>query len=132
MGIASEGGIVSLKQTAYIEKMAKTQFGDDIPADCKAFNTPYIFEGSSPTWSPTLAQVAADVLSDDSIRSPESICAYQSIVGAFLYAATRPDVAYAVGMLCRAMGKPSPDTMLAAQHVLAYLYHSRYLGPRYE
>ena len=44
---------------------------------------------------------------------------------------TRPGVAYAVGMLCRAMGSPSPDTMVAARHVLAYLYYSRHIGLRY-
>ena len=128
--IASEGNVVSLKQTAYIEKMAKNQFGDDIPPDCKAFNVPYVFEGSTAT----LAQVIADALSDDRVRSPEEIKAYQSIVGALLYAAThtRPDIAYAVGMLCRAMGSPSPDSMLAARHVLAYLYYSRHIGLRYE
>ena len=45
---------------------------------------------------------------------------------------TRPDVAYAVGMLCRAMAKPTPALMAAAQRVLMYLYRTRELGLRYE
>ena len=55
-------------------------------------------------------------------------------MGALLYAAThtRPDIAYAVGMLCRAMARPTNDTLVAARHVLSYLYHSRNIGLRYE
>ena len=36
---------------------------------------------------------------------------YQSLVGALLYCSgnTRPDVAFAVGMLCRAMSKPTKE-----------------------
>ena len=39
---------------------------------------------------------------------------YQSLVGALLYCSgnTRPDVAFAVGMLCRAMSKPTKDCLL--------------------
>ena len=59
---------------------------------------------------------------------------YQSLVGSLLYAATntRPDIAYAVGMLCRAMGKPTPDLFEAALRVVAYLHHHRHVGLRYE
>ena len=51
-------------------------------------------------------------------------------MGSLLYAAvqTRPDIAYAVGMLCRAMGKPTPELLLAATHVLCYLSRTRELG----
>eukprot|EP00965_Chrysotila_dentata_P083001 2738318-Pleurochrysis_carterae.AAC.1 len=47
---------------------------------------------------------------------------YQSLVGAILYCSTqtRPDVAYAVGMLCRAMGCPTPALLDAAHRELAY------------
>ena len=44
---------------------------------------------------------------------------------------TRPDVAYAVGMLCRAMGKPTPDLYLDALRVLYYLHQHRDIGLRY-
>ncbi|KAL1526394.1 hypothetical protein AB1Y20_015107 [Prymnesium parvum] len=52
---------------------------------------------------------------------------YQSLVGAMLYCAvnTRPDIAYAVGMLCRAMGKPTPQLYECALQVLYYLHHHR-------
>ena len=59
--------------------------------------------------------------------------AYQSLVGALLYCAvnTRPDVAYAVGMLCRAMGKPTPGLYGAALRVLFYLHCHRDIVLRY-
>jgi hypothetical protein len=58
---------------------------------------------------------------------------YQSLVGSLLYCAvnTRPDVAYSVGLLCRAMGKPTPATYRAALQVLYYLHHHRHVGLRY-
>jgi len=59
---------------------------------------------------------------------------YQSIVGALNYSAThtRPDVAYSVGQLSRAMAYPTPELLLAAEHVLRYLHRTRHLGLRYE
>ena len=59
---------------------------------------------------------------------------YQSIVGALNYCAThtRPNVAYAVGQLSRAMAYPTPELILAAEHVLRYLHRTRHLGLRYE
>ena len=44
---------------------------------------------------------------------------------------TRPDTAYAVGMLCRAMGKPTPELYHAALRVLYYLHHHQRIGLRY-
>ena len=65
---------------------------------------------------------------------PALLRAYQSLIGALLSCAvnTRPDVAYAVGMLCRAMGKPTPELYLDALRVLYYLHHHREIGLRYE
>lgn len=59
--------------------------------------------------------------------------AYQSLTGALLYCAvnTRPDVAYSVGMLCRAMGKPTVPLLDAAYRVLYYLYHHGQVGLHY-
>ncbi len=55
---------------------------------------------------------------------PTLINNYRKLVGALLYAATstRPDIAYAISMLCRAMSKPTDQLMAAALlRVLAYL-----------
>ena len=45
---------------------------------------------------------------------------------------TRPDVAYSVGMLARAMGKPTPDLLEAALRVLYYLDQHKHVGLRYQ
>jgi hypothetical protein len=47
---------------------------------------------------------------------------YAACVGALMYAATmtRPDIAYAVGSLCRYMAAPTKDHWLAAKRVLRY------------
>ena len=56
------------------------------------------------------------------------------LVGALLYSATntRPDISYAVGMLCRAMSRPTPQLLEDAYRVLRYLYRTREIGLRYE
>ena len=65
---------------------------------------------------------------------PDLLKRYQSIVGALLYCATntRPDVAYAVGMLCRAMGKPTLELYDDALRVLRYLRRTKAIGLRYK
>ena len=59
---------------------------------------------------------------------------YQSLVGALLYCSgnTRPDVAFAVGMLCRAMSKPTPELFQDGLRVLSYLHRTRHIGLRYQ
>ena len=59
---------------------------------------------------------------------------YQSLVGALLYCSgnTRPDVAFAVGMLCRAMSKPTKELFQDGLRVLSYLYRTWHLGLCYQ
>ena len=59
---------------------------------------------------------------------------YQRVVGALLYCATntRPDIAYAVGQLSRAMSRPTPELEECALRVIRYLYRTREIGLRYE
>jgi len=123
--ISSADGIVELKQTAYIEKLTSTWFPDGVPSTIQSNQTPH---------SPLLAQHVADALVDIDPREPEAVRRFQSIVGALLYASTntRPDIAYSVGMLCRAMSKPTPQLMEDAMRVLGYLYRTRSIGLRFK
>ena len=116
---------MTLRQTQYIEKMATQWFPDGVPGEFQPTRTPADTD---------LAQLVADALVDEGVRRSADIQRYQSIVGALLYASvnTRPDVAYAVGMLCRAMSRPTPELQAAALRVLGYLYRTRELGLRYE
>ena len=73
-------------------------------------------------------------MSDNIYPDKELTKDYQSIVGALLYCATntRPDIAYAVGMLCRAMSRPTPPLLKAAFRVLHYLARHADVGLHYE
>ena len=75
-----------------------------------------------------------DAVSCEDPVNPDLLRRYQSIVGGLLYAATntRPDVAYAVGLLCRAMAKPNNELFDAAIRVLSYLHRHRHIGLCYE
>ena len=56
---------------------------------------------------------------------------FQSIVGALNYCVsnTRPDVAYAVGQLCRVvLARPTPELLTCAERVQCYLYRTRQIG----
>eukprot|EP00966_Prymnesium_polylepis_P269101 6216390-Prymnesium_polylepis.1 len=64
--------------------------------------------------------VLAAVEQDAADIDPRLLRDYQSLCGALLYYAvnTRPDVSFAVGMLCGAMGKPTPILYHQALRVL--------------
>ena len=110
--------------TKYIEKLAAEFFPDGVPPTAQANKTPCDRE------LPTLVSLA--LLGGD--PDPGLLRKYQSICGALLYASgnTRPDIALSTGLLCRAMGRPTPELFDAALRVLGYLYRNRHLGLRYE
>ena len=66
-------------------------------------------------------------------RLRRSMAAVQSLVGALLYCSTqtRPDVAFSVGYLCRAMAKPTEECYQDALRVLMYLDKHEDVGLRY-
>ena len=115
----NKDGSVTIHQKAYIEKLAETYLGD------LATRTQY----KNPAHGdlPKLVEQAVEAAT---AASPDLLHAYQSIVGALLYCAvsTRPDISYAVGMLCRTMTKPTPELLAAAQRVLIYLSITKDLG----
>ena len=121
--ITRDDRYVTLRQTAYICKMVQNHFSEP-PAQSKRNKLPC---------DESLPQMVADALANEDAHSAADIKAYQSIVGALLYASTntRPDIAFAVGYLCRAMAKPTPELHDAALRVLEYLYRTREIGLRY-
>eukprot|EP00965_Chrysotila_dentata_P226255 6195291-Pleurochrysis_carterae.AAC.1 len=82
---------------------------------------------------PKLVELALLTSKPDRTIDAGLLSSYQSVVGALLYCSThtRPDVAYAVGMLCRAMSCPTDELMATAQCVLMYLSHHRSIGLRF-
>ena len=78
-------------------------------SDCKAIKTP-VDPGNH------LMKTAED---EDTLDKS----LYQSVVGSLMYlvTCTRPDIAYAVGMLARFSSKPNRSHWVAAERVLRYL-----------
>ena len=126
---------IHLRQAKYIAKLMDTYAPNGTPASALGAEYPLSAHPASRTPAddalPQLVLTAVEQAADT--IDPSLLRAYQSLVGALLYCAvnTRPDVAYAVGMLCRAMGKPTPDLYLAGLRVLYYLHHHRDIGLRY-
>ena len=116
-------GHVHLRQTAYIEKLV-ARYLSAPPIKTKHNKVPCYDE---------LVQHVADALVSQDPPEAQLLRDYQSLVGALLYCATnsRPDIAYSVGMLCRAMAKPTIELLSDARLVLEYLYRTRMLGLRY-
>ena len=122
---SASDGCVTLKQRGYIERLCQTWFPDGVHSTVQSNQTPADL---------MLPQLVADALVLEDEFEAADVKRFQSIVGALLYAATntRPDVAYAVGMLCRVMSRPTPELHQAALRVLGYLYRTRHLGLRYQ
>ena len=136
--ITREEDHVVLRQQGYVEKMMRNFAPDGVPAF--QLDNPYLLSDHPSSRTPAedgrhgLPQLVADALTQDATDiDPALLKAYQSLVGALLYCAvnTRPDVAYSVGMVCRATGKPTPELYCAALRILCYLHHHRSLGLRY-
>ena len=119
-------GIVAMTQSRYIDKLVSKYLPDGVPSQSQLNRRPH---------SDDLPQLTADALvQNDADIDPEFRRSYQSLVGALLYCATntQPDVAYSVGMLCRAMQRPTADMFSEAERVLCYLHRTRELGLRFE
>ena len=116
---------VLLHQRPYIESMVNKYIPDGVPLAFQRNWTPCTND------LPELVRRATDTTVTPEIGLLKE---YQSLVGALLYCATntRPDIAYAVGMLCRAMSKPTPPLLKAALRVLYYLARHADVGLHYE
>ena len=120
----SDTGII-LHQKPYIESLVQRYAPDGIPLSFQK------------NWTPCngdLPELVRRAMSDTSERAKDLLKSYQSLVGALLYCATntRPDIAYSMGMLCRAMSKPTQPLLKAALRVLYYLARHADIGLHYE
>src|SRR4051794_29074048 len=79
-------------------------------------------------------EASSKLLAADPNESPKNQWRYQSIVGSLMYAmlGTRPDLAYAVSMLCRFLSNPMKTHHGAAKRVLQYLWPTQNYGLGYE
>ena len=118
---------ITLHQQTYIEKLCADFLPDGVPPQ---------FQANKPPCDHGLPLHVVEAMSQeaDAEVDTELLRRYQSLVGALLYCSgnTRPDVAFAVGMLCRAMSKPTKDLFQDGLRVLSYLHRTRHIGLRYE
>jgi hypothetical protein len=86
----------------------------------------YGFINSSPVLTPMDPSVSLTSVHTPSTPEDEAFMRtvpYVSAVGALMYLAiaTRPDIAFAMGVLCRFMARPGPEHWKAAKHLFCYL-----------
>eukprot|EP00965_Chrysotila_dentata_P230226 6197652-Pleurochrysis_carterae.AAC.1 len=124
--ITADESSVTLTQAKYIAHLVSTYLPDGVPL---------AFHKTRAPASETLPKLVEQALLTKPARSSDNalLSSYQSLVGALLYCSTqtRPDVALAVGMLCRAMSCPTDELYCAAQRVLYYSSHHRAVEVRF-
>ena len=121
----TEDGYVILRQRGYIDKLVTAHAPNgEVPNTHQRNRTPCAAE---------LPQLVLDATSRNATPEAKLRAKYMSLVGALLYCAThtRPDIAFAVGMLSRAMHCPDQPLYDAALRVLYYLSRHRDVGLRY-
>lgn len=113
MEIEQQGNQLMLSQKRYAE-VVLDRFG---MADCKPQPTPAVSN----------IRLRKD---DGELLDKEGKSQYMEIVGSlnYLSGGTRPDLAWAVGDLCRHMSAPTTVHLMAAKRVLRYLAGTRTLG----
>ena len=118
---------VKLSQGSYVDTLVERFCPDGVPDS---------FHANHPPAAENLRELV-DAAIDESREIPataEEVKRFQTITGALLYAAmnTRPDISLAVGLLCRAMSKPTPELQAAAVRVVWYLQRHRDVGLTYQ
>lgn len=82
----------------------------------------------------TPADLDVKLVKDDGVSKEVDPLMYQSMVGSLLYAAmaTRPDIAYAVGVVSKFNSKPTETHLTAVKRILRYLKGTFNLAVKYE
>lgn len=114
-------GAISVRQTAYTKKIL-ARFGMD---NCNSLSTPIVKEN-----------LEAGKVSDTEQQYTESEDShkYRQAVGALMYlmVATRPDIAYAVGVVSRTLEHPSKSDWARVKRIFRYLKGTENFGITYK
>ena len=126
---------IEFKQTSRGVKLSQGNYIDNLVQRFCPEGIPLSFHSNQAPANPNLRELVDAAVSEERVDIPsdESIRDYQCIIGSLMYAAvnTRPDIALATGLLCRAMAKPTPELHQAAMQVVWYLGRHRDVGLTY-
>ena len=120
-------GSIKLHQKKYIEKLLAKFLPHGPPNRSKPNCLPYSSDLHD------LVDSAISEKEQHGHKHPELISQYQQLCGSYLYlvTATRPDIAYVVCHLCRAMACPTPTLLSQFDLLATYLYYNASIGITY-
>ena len=123
----NDDGSIKLHSEKFVTKLANRFFPNGVPSSLREQSTPYTL------------QIRERVIEALSLRSPdgpaypELVKPCQERLGSLMYLcnSSRPDIVYAVHLLCRCMSCPTPGIISELDHIIAYLDRTRSLGLTY-
>ena len=127
----AEGG-VHVGQGPYVRKLLD-EYLDQVIAELPNPAEPGARHSNNTPFTLSIAERVQAATDDTSERELRVVRLFQSCLGALLYLVsnTRPDIALPVGLLCRAMAKPTPALFEEVYCVLCYLREYPDLGLTY-
>ena len=120
-------GSIKLHQKKYIEKLLSKFLPHGPPTRSKPDCLPYSSDLHN------LVETALLEKDQHGHQYPELVTPYQQLCGSYLYlvTATRPDIAYVVCHLCRAMACPTPILIAQFDLLATYLHYNSGVGLTY-
>ena len=123
-----QDGSVSLHQSKYIKKLLARYLSHGPPTRAKPDTLPYSDLIHSNV------EAALQLKEEHGVVHPELVTPFQQRCGSYLYlvTSTRPDLAYPVTQLCRAMSCPTPELMVEFDRIAVYLHYNSEVGLTYD
>ena len=120
-------GQIKLHQDKYVKKCLEKYLPDGPPSSISSNCLPY-----TPNISASVEE-AMLLKETDGVCHPELVTPFQQRCGSYMYlnTSTRPDIAYPVSQLCRAMSCPTPALMAELDQLAYYLYFNSDVGLTY-